>query len=103
MKQSRVSAASFAAVLSPIAGSAAGLRGALPTRCADVQFTERVISIAANFAFSVFATDLDGDRDIDVLSASEVDDKIAGYESDGGSPPTFTERLKWRRSGHYIW
>ncbi len=52
-----------------------------------------MISIAANGAVSVFATDADGDGDIDVLSASWMDDKIAWYESDGGSPPTFTERV----------
>ena len=32
--------------------------------------------------------DLDGDGDADVLSASSRDDKIAWYESDGGSPPS---------------
>jgi len=56
-------------------------------------FTERVISITADGASSVFATDVDGDGDIDVLSASTNDDKIAWYESDGGSPPSFTEHL----------
>ncbi|MCH7701998.1 MAG: VCBS repeat-containing protein, partial [Planctomycetes bacterium] len=56
-------------------------------------FTERVISTTAGCAVSVFATDVDGDGDTDVLSASETDDKIAWYESDGGSPPTFTERV----------
>jgi hypothetical protein len=56
-------------------------------------FTERVISTAADGAVSVYATDVDGDGDIDVLSASQSDDKIAWYESDGGSPPSFTERV----------
>ncbi|UCC31120.1 MAG: IPTL-CTERM sorting domain-containing protein, partial [Phycisphaerales bacterium] len=56
-------------------------------------FTERVISTAADGANSVFATDLDGDGNTDVLSASAVDDKIAWYESDGGLPPSFTERV----------
>ena len=32
---------------------------------------------------SVFAADVDGDGDMDVLSASFVDDKIAWYENDG--------------------
>jgi len=103
MKHTRMTAASFAAVLnplagfsplavlSPLAGLAASLTGALPARGVDVPFTERVISTTANGAHSVFATDLDGDGDTDVLSASEFDDKIAWYESDGGSPPTFTE------------
>ncbi len=56
-------------------------------------FTERVISTSADIARSVFAADVDGDGDMDVLSASDNDDKIAWYESDGGSPPSFTERV----------
>ena len=93
MNYSRMTAGSFAAVLSPLAGIAALLAGALPASGADVPFTERVISSTADRARSVFATDLDGDGDIDILSASENDDKIAWYESDGGSPPSFTERM----------
>ena len=56
-------------------------------------FTERVISTAANGARSVFAADVDGDGDTDVLSASTNDDKIAWYENDGASPPGFVERV----------
>ncbi|MCP4247422.1 MAG: hypothetical protein GY778_10280 [bacterium] len=93
MKNSRITAASFAAGLSLLAGIAAGLAGALPARGGEVPFTERVISTTADRALSVFATDLDGDGDTDVLSASPFDDKIAWYENDGGSPPTFTERV----------
>ena len=40
-----------------------------------------VISTAADGAFSVFAADVDGDGDTDVLSASFNDDKIAWYEN----------------------
>ncbi len=93
MKHTRMTAGSLAAVLSPLAGIAASLAGALPARGVDGPFTERVISTTANGAISVFATDLDGDGDTDVLSASAIDDKIAWYESDGGSPPSFTERV----------
>ncbi len=62
-------------------------------------FTEHVISGAADGAASVFAMDVDGDGDIDVLSASSNDNKIAWYENDGGSPPTFTARLIYQQYG----
>ena len=81
------------ATLSPLVGIAAILVGALPASGGDVPFTERVISTTADRARSVFATDLDGDGDTDVLSASREDHKIAWYESDGGSPPSFSERV----------
>jgi hypothetical protein len=41
----------------------------------------QVITAAANGTRSVYATDLDGDGDADVLSASVSDDKIAWYEN----------------------
>jgi len=44
---------------------------------------DQVISTALDGAFSVHATDLDGDGDQDVLSASVEDDKIAWYENLG--------------------
>ena len=43
----------------------------------------QVISILTDGATSVFAADLDGDGDQDVLSSSDQDDKIAWYENDG--------------------
>lgn len=61
MKYGRVTAGSLAAVLSPLAGIAASLAGALPTGGAEVPFTEHVVSTPADFAVSVFATDMDGD------------------------------------------
>ena len=94
MKHTRVTAASLAA------GIAASLAGALPARGVDVQFTERVISTTADGARSVFATDVDGDGDTDVLSASHFNGKIAWYESDGGSPPTFIERVVSTAADH---
>ena len=45
---------------------------------------QQVISTAADQARSVYATDLDGDGDADVLSASYIDNKIAWYENLGG-------------------
>src|SRR5262245_746696 len=50
------------------------------------------ISITADGADSVAAADLDGDGDLDVLSASALDDKIAWYENDGAAVPAFTKR-----------
>jgi hypothetical protein len=43
---------------------------------------QQVISTAALGAISVYATDIDGDGDMDVLSASFTDDKIAWYKND---------------------
>ena len=42
-------------------------------------FTEHAISDSANGALSVYAADVDGDGDMDVLSASFEDDKILGF------------------------
>jgi len=43
-----------------------------------------VISNAVNYVTSVYADDLDGDGDMDVVSASATDDKIAWYENTDG-------------------
>ncbi|MFY0687681.1 MAG: VCBS repeat-containing protein [Cyclobacteriaceae bacterium] len=45
--------------------------------------TEKVISTSADRVAWVFGIDLDKDGDMDVLSASRNDDKIAWYENDG--------------------
>ena len=56
----------------------------IPDEC-DVLFIEHIIFTAADFlASSVFAADLDGDGDNDVLSASYAEDKIAWYENTDG-------------------
>ncbi len=46
--------------------------------------SQQVITTLADVAYAVFATDLDGDGDMDVLSASEEDDKIAWYRNTDG-------------------
>ena len=51
---------------------------------------EHIISTSANGAYSVYAIDVDSDGDIDVLSASYVDDEITWYENDNQS---FTEHV----------
>ena len=58
---------------------------------AQITFTENIVSDTASAAYSVFAIDVDGDGDIDMLSASNNDDKIAWYENDGNE--TFTEHI----------
>ena len=45
---------------------------------------QRVISSSANGAWWVSTADVDGDGDVDVLSASHDDDKIAWYENTDG-------------------
>jgi hypothetical protein len=60
---------------------------------ASPSFTEHVVSTSAFWASSVFAIDLDGDTDTDLLSASTGDDKIAWYENNGGLSPAFVEHV----------
>jgi len=45
--------------------------------------SKRAISYNASYATSVFAVDIDNDGDIDVLSSSHGDNKIAWYENKG--------------------
>lgn len=42
---------------------------------------QQIISTETDYALSVYASDLDGDGDLDVLSASSADDKVAWYEN----------------------
>ena len=47
----------------------------------QVEFVPHTITISAYYAFSVYAVDVDSDGDMDVLSASSFDNKIAWYEN----------------------
>ena len=49
----------------------------------QVQFTPFTIENNADGASSVFAVDVDSDGDMDVLSASALDDRIIWYENVG--------------------
>ena len=53
---------------------------------------QRVITTNADAAESVYATDLDLDGDLDVLSASYFDDKIAWYENCALDPSALCEQ-----------
>jgi hypothetical protein len=60
VKHTRVTAASFAAVvLNALTGIAATLAGALLAQGGEVPFTEHVISTAADGALFVFAADVE--------------------------------------------
>jgi hypothetical protein len=56
-------------------------------------WAQRTVTNTADNPFFVFFADLDRDGDIDVLSASSDDDKIAWYENDGSRPPAWTPRI----------
>ncbi len=49
----------------------------------DGGWTARDIAPTADYPWRVYTADLDGDGDLDVLSASENDDTVAWYENDG--------------------
>ncbi len=51
----------------------------------DENFTAHTIATSVDRARSVFAADVDGDGDMDVLSASQYHDRIAWYENDGNA------------------
>ncbi len=55
-------------------------------------FTRHIVSRNAAYARSVYAADLDGDGDLDLMSASQNDHKVAWYENLGGEPLEFFER-----------
>ena len=49
------------------------------------------ISKNVNATNGVFVGDMDGDGDMDILSASQDDNRIAWYENNGKSDPSFTD------------
>jgi hypothetical protein len=46
-------------------------------------FTPHIIDTTLMYAWSVYATDIDGDEDVDVLAAAGFDEDIIWYENDG--------------------
>ena len=57
---------------------------------ADPSWTAANIAITADGAESVYVADMDGDGDLDIVSASDLDDTIAWYENDGAADPSWT-------------
>ena len=56
----------------------------------SLSFTAANIATNANAAADVHIADMDGDGDLDIVSASRDDDTIAWYENDGASDPSWT-------------
>jgi len=56
-----------------------------------ITWTEYTIDGNFDYAYSVYATDVDGDGDTDVLGAAADADDITWWRNDGGSPITWTE------------
>ncbi|KAH8063826.1 hypothetical protein JL722_3016 [Aureococcus anophagefferens] len=65
-----------------------------------LSFSANVIGTAADDARGVFALDLDGDGDVDALSASIGDATVAWYENDGAE--SFTERIITTLAEHAV-
>ena len=57
---------------------------------ANPAWTAADIATSADGAESVYVADMDGDGDLDIVSASRLDDTIAWYENDGA--PTLRGR-----------
>ncbi|SVA87744.1 uncharacterized protein METZ01_LOCUS140598, partial [marine metagenome] len=57
---------------------------------ADPTWTAADIATSADGAYDVKVADMDGDGDLDIVSASRYDSTIAWYENNGAADPTWT-------------
>jgi len=57
---------------------------------ANPSWTASDIATSADNAYFIFVADLDNDGDMDIVSASYLDDAIAWYENDGAADPSWT-------------
>ena len=55
-----------------------------------LHLTYASIATTADEASDIQVADVDGDGDLDIISASEADDTIAWYINDGAKDPTWT-------------
>ena len=60
---------------------------------ASPSFTAEDIATNADAAIDVHVADLDGDGDLDIVSASRIDNTIAWYENDGNANPSYTKHV----------
>jgi len=58
-----------------------------------ILWTKQTIDNAFNHAHEVYAADIDGDGDIDVLGAAAQINEIAWWENEGGNPITWTKHV----------
>lgn len=66
-------------------------------------WTRHIVSSSANRAQKAVSADVDADGDIDMLSASGADSKIAWYENTGGSPPVFVTHVITTTASNAKW
>ena len=56
-------------------------------------FTEFIVAANVLSAWSVYVADIDGDGDLDILSAGRNDNRIAWHENDGAEIPSWTKHV----------
>jgi|GEM_PF-4620347 len=72
--------------------TALALAFATASTAVEIPWDEREVDALEDQPLAVLAVDFDGDGDIDALSASDREDRVALFESDGADPPVFTRR-----------